>query len=187
MLFLASANVLQCPTKCICWTSLHCHGTDICVVVPPVLRSETGCVQCVAEGCRCMLHEHNLHFHAAHASWYTCHSEQKVCTCSWEVGDVSQRHWQAFTDGLQHACWLECQACSNATLSAEDRTAGKCLKQCLWHVCLPADLLISKELDSRIGHNPDTVGAIALEHSSDALFVVHVFASLQKSSLNVCL
>ena len=47
-------------------------------------------------------------------------------------------------------------------------------------MCLPADLLVRKELDSRIGHNPDTVGAIALKHSSDALFVVHVFASLQE-------
>ena len=44
---------------------------------------------------------------------------------------------------------------------------------------VPADLFIGKELDRRIGHNPDAVGAIPLEHACDALFAIHVFATLQ--------
>ena len=42
----------------------------------------------------------------------------------------------------------------------------------------PADLFIRKELDSRVGDNPDTVGAIALEHALDALPLVHVLTPL---------
>lgn len=43
---------------------------------------------------------------------------------------------------------------------------------------VPANLLIGKELDCRIGHNSDTVGAVALKHPFYALPLIHVLASL---------
>lgn len=43
----------------------------------------------------------------------------------------------------------------------------------------PADLLIGKKFDSRVWHNSDTVGAVALKHPFDALPLVHVLAALQ--------
>ena len=49
---------------------------------------------------------------------------------------------------------------------------------------LPADLLIRKEFDCGVGNNSHAVGAIALEHALDALFVVHVFATLQIAALD---
>lgn len=50
---------------------------------------------------------------------------------------------------------------------------------------LPADLFIGKKLDCRIGNNPYTVGAVALEHALDALFVIHMFATLQVAAAPV--
>jgi len=49
---------------------------------------------------------------------------------------------------------------------------------CVSELHVPANLLIGKELDCRIGHNPDTVGAIALKHPFYALPLIHVLASL---------
>ena len=43
----------------------------------------------------------------------------------------------------------------------------------------PADLLIGKKFDSRVWHNSDTVGAVALKHPFDALPLVHVLAALR--------